>query len=63
MAFLKPENVYILALQAIPKVTTKFPIADKLEFARILTGLSFQESCVKKTTKDYECFDTEARLD
>jgi hypothetical protein len=53
--------VYVLALRSIPKITGKYPVADARAFARILTALSFQESCLKKATKGYECFDTEAR--
>lgn len=61
MAYLDNDDVYLLALRAIPKVTDRYPVADGNTFARILTGLSFQESCVNKKAKGYLCFDTEAR--
>jgi hypothetical protein len=61
MAYIGPDSVYLHALRAIPKVTGKFPIADRVAFARILVGLAFQESCIRKNTANQVCFDTEAR--
>ncbi len=61
MAYLGPDDIYLYALRAIERVKRKFPIADAVTFARILVALSFQESCIRKTTAEYACFDTEAR--
>lgn len=61
MAYLAPDDVYIHALRAIPKVTKKYPVADAVQFARVLVGLSFQESCIAKNTPGQTCFDTQAR--
>ncbi|MEP7220486.1 MAG: transglycosylase SLT domain-containing protein [Bacteroidota bacterium] len=59
--YLGPDDIYTLALQAIPVVTAKYPVADQEEFARILTGVSYQESCIAKNPKSLTCFDTTAR--
>ncbi len=61
MAYLGPDEIYVLALRAIKRVTTKYPVADGVAFARLLVALSFQESCLNKGATDQKCFDTEAR--
>lgn|GEM_PF-3701672 len=60
MAYLNPDQVYYLALEAIPKVIEKYPVSNRLEFAKVLTGQAFQESCLDKK-RPYACFDTEAK--
>ncbi|MEP7217639.1 MAG: transglycosylase SLT domain-containing protein [Bacteroidota bacterium] len=59
--YIGPDDVYVLALQAIPIVTAKYAVDDQTKFAQILTGMAYQESCIAKSTKNLTCFDTEAR--
>ncbi|HVZ39942.1 MAG TPA: transglycosylase SLT domain-containing protein [Candidatus Kapabacteria bacterium] len=61
MALLGPDDIYLYALRAIPKVTWKYPVADEVQFARVLVALSYEESCRDKNAEGQVCFNSDAR--